>query len=129
MTYYMCKSKIHQATVTEANLHYEGSVTIDSSLMKAAGILPYERIQILNLNNGNRIETYVIEGKSGSGVICLNGPTARTAHVGDIVILITYALMDQREAKRHQPTIVYVDERNRQRPPTPAKKLLHAKKY
>ncbi len=127
MILYMCKSKIHQATVTEADLHYEGSVTIDSTLMKAARILPYERIQILNLNNGNRIETYVIEGKPDTGVVCLNGPTARTAHVGDVVILITYALMEEKEAKSYKPTIVYVNERNRQRFPKKIKASLNAK--
>lgn len=115
MTYYMCKSKIHKATVTEANLQYEGSVTIDANLMKAANIIPFERIQILNVNNGNRVETYVIEGPAGSGVICLNGPTARTGHVGDVVILITYALMEKEEALTHQPTVVYVDDKNRQK--------------
>jgi aspartate 1-decarboxylase len=107
------KSKIHRATVTEANLNYEGSVTIDSDLMDAAQILPHEQVQVLNVNNGERFDTYAIRGPRGSGVICLNGPAARLAHVGDRVIIITYALMEREELLRHAPIVVTVDDRNR----------------
>ena len=107
------KSKIHRATVTEANLNYEGSVTIDSDLMDAAQILPHEQVQVLNVNNGERFDTYAIRGPRGSGVICLNGPAARLAHVGDRVIIITYALMEREELLRLAPIMVMVDDRNR----------------
>ena len=107
------KSKIHRATVTEANLNYEGSVTIDADLMEAADILPHEQVQVLNVNNGERFDTYAIRGQRGSGVICLNGPAARLAHVGDLVIILTYAWMEREELERHTPRIVMVDERNR----------------
>lgn len=107
------KSKIHRATVTEANLNYEGSVTIDADLMEAADILPHEQVQVLNVNNGERFDTYAIRGQRGSGVICLNGPAARLAHVGDLVIILTYAWMERDELERHTPRIVMVDERNR----------------
>jgi aspartate 1-decarboxylase len=107
------KSKIHRATVTEANLNYEGSVTIDSDLMDAAQILPHEQVQVLNVNNGERFDTYAIRGPRGSGVICLNGPAARLAHVGDRVIILTYALMEREELLRHAPIVVVVDDRNR----------------
>ena len=109
------KSKIHRATVTEANLNYEGSVTIDSDLMDAADILPHEQVQVLNVNNGERFDTYAIRGPRGSGIICLNGPAARLAHVGDHVIILTYAVMERDELLRHVPTVVLVDERNRVR--------------
>jgi len=115
MLHYMCKSKIHMATVTQADLNYEGSITIDAQLMEAAGIMTYERIQVLNVNNGHRIETYVIPGKAGSGVICLNGATARAGQPGDKVILITYGLMNDEEALNCRPKIVFVDGRNRLR--------------
>ena len=111
------KSKIHRATVTEADLNYEGSVTIDSDLMDAADILPHEQVQILNVNNGERFDTYAIRGPRGSGVICLNGAAARLAHVGDTVIILTYAVMEREELLRHVPTIVFVDESNRIRRP------------
>ena len=111
------KSKIHRATVTGADLNYEGSVTIDADLMDAADILPNEQVQILNVNNGERFDTYAIRGQRGSGVICLNGPAARLAHVGDTVIILTYAVMEREELLRHAPTIVAVDERNRIRRP------------
>ena len=111
------KSKIHRATVTEADLNYEGSVTIDADLMDAADILPHEQVQILNVNNGERFDTYAIRGPRGSGVICLNGPAARLAHVGDTVIILTYAVVEREELLRHVPTLVYVDERNRIRRP------------
>ena len=107
------KSKIHRATVTEADLNYEGSITIDADLMDAADILPHEQVQILNVNNGARFDTYALRGPRGSGVICLNGPAARLAHVGDTVIILTYADMEREELLRHVPTVVFVDEKNR----------------
>jgi aspartate 1-decarboxylase len=107
------KSKIHRATVTEANLNYEGSVTIDADLMDAADILPHEQVQVLNVNNGERFDTYAIRGPRGSGVICLNGPAARLAHVGDRVVILTYAILEREELLRHVPTVVLVDGRNR----------------
>lgn len=109
----LMKSKIHGATVTEANLRYTGSITIDSRLMKGANICAFERVQIVNLNNGSRVETYVIEGQPGSGMICMNGAAARWAEVGDKVIIISYGLMDAREMKKHRPTILFVDDKNR----------------
>jgi len=109
----LCKSKIHRATVTGAELHYVGSVTVDQDLMEAAGILPYERLQVLNLNSGDRLETYAISGERGSGVICLNGPAARTGQVGDPVTLIAYTWVEEREAKDWQPVVVLVDQGNR----------------
>lgn len=107
------KSKIHGATVTEANLKYTGSITIDSKLLKATDILPNERVQIVNLNNGSRVETYVVEGRAGSGTICMNGAAARWAHKGDIVIIISYCHVDNAEAKKIKPRIVFVDTKNR----------------
>ena len=107
------KSKIHQAHVTEANLYYEGSITVDENLMKAADILAGEKVEVLNLNNGQRIETYAIKGKPGSGVICLNGPAARGSCVGDEVIIVSYVLVDEKEAKNIKPNIVKVDGKNR----------------
>ncbi len=101
------KSKIHRVRVTESNLEYNGSITIDENLMKAANLIEYEKVQVLNLNNGERLETYVIKGKKGSGIICLNGPAARKAHVGDIVIVISYASMDFEEAKKHKPAAIF----------------------
>ena len=115
------KSKIHRATVTEADLNYEGSVTVDADLMDAADILPNEQVQILNVNNGERFDTYAIRGARGSGVVCLNGPAARLAHVGDTIIVLTYAVMERDELLRHVPTVVYVDQRNRIRKPETAK--------
>jgi aspartate 1-decarboxylase len=114
------KSKIHRATVTEADLNYEGSITIDADLMDAADILPHEQVQILNVNNGERFDTYAIRGQRGSGMICLNGPAARLAHVGDTVIILTYAVMEREELLRHVPTVVFVDEKNRIRRPAAA---------
>lgn len=108
----MLKSKIHRATVTEAKLNYVGSITIDSKLMKEANIIEYEKIQVVNINNGSRIETYVIAGESGSGVICLNGAAARYAQAGDKVILMTYCEMEEEEAKLHKPIVVFVKEDN-----------------
>ncbi len=109
----MFKSKIHRAIVTQANLNYMGSITIDSLLMEAADILPNEKVQVVNNNNGARFETYVIEGERGSGIICLNGAAARLAQPGDSVILITYAVMGNDECRSYQPTLVFVDDNNR----------------
>ncbi|MCP4641898.1 MAG: aspartate 1-decarboxylase [bacterium] len=109
----MMRSKIHRATVTEADLHYVGSLTLDLDLMEAAGMLPFERVQVLNINNGARFETYVIEGERGSGVVCLNGPAARLGEAGDIIIALTYAMMDEAEAKTFTPNVVHVDADNR----------------
>lgn len=109
----MLKSKIHRAVVTGADLNYMGSITIDEALLEAAGILPNEKVQVVNNNNGCRFETYVIKGSRGSGVICLNGAAARMVQPGDKVIIISYAIMDQREASTYKPTVVMVDERNR----------------
>ncbi len=109
----MCKSKIHSATVTEANLNYTGSITIDKTLLQAVDILHYERVQILNLNNGTRVETYVIEGEPGSGIICMNGAAARWAVPGDKIIIISYCLMEDAQAKNWKPKIVLVDDKNK----------------
>jgi aspartate 1-decarboxylase len=109
----MFHGKIHRATVTEANLHYVGSVTIDEDLLRAAGILIHERVQIVDIDNGNRLETYVIPGTAGSGVICLNGAAARQVSVGDKVIIMAYAQMEAEEALNFKPSIVVVDENNR----------------
>ncbi len=106
------KSKVHRATVTEANIDYVGSLTMDEDLMDAANMLEHEKIQVVNVNNGERIETYLIKGERGSGVICLNGPAARKAVVGDIVIIISYALMDFELAKTFKPTVVFPDSQN-----------------
>jgi aspartate 1-decarboxylase len=107
------KSKIHRAVITEANLNYVGSLTIDENLMEAANMIENEKIQVVNANNGERIETYIIKGKRGSGVICLNGPAARRGAVGDVVVIISYASMDFEEAKTFKPTVVFPREGNR----------------
>lgn len=107
------KSKIHRAKVTEAELHYVGSITIDEDLMDAADLLENEKVQIVNVNNGERIETYVIKGKRGSGQICLNGPAARRVQIGDIIIIISYCSLEYSDAKSYEPTIVFPDEHNR----------------
>jgi aspartate 1-decarboxylase len=110
----MFKSKIHRATVTHADLAYEGSVTIDETLMRAADILPYEKVAIWNATNGSRMETYAIAGEAGSGVICVNGAAARHVHPGDVVILATFAEgVDDAEAKTWKPTVIRVDRKNR----------------
>ncbi len=109
----MFKSKIHRATVTEANLNYVGSITIDRDLLEAADILEYEQVQVVNINNGARFETYTIAGPAGSGVICLNGAAARLAQPGDLVIIISYAQMDEAELASFQPKVVLVDAQNR----------------
>jgi aspartate 1-decarboxylase len=108
----MCKSKIHRATVTRAELNYEGSITIDQDLLRAADILPFEKVQVVNVNNGERLETYVYAGPAGSGVICLNGAAARLAQPGDKIIVISYADMEREEAERHSPRLVLVDDAN-----------------
>ena len=110
MTVEVLKSKIHCATVTEANLHYMGSITIDEALMDAAGLLPGERVYIVNNNNGERFDTYIIKGPRDSGCICLNGAAARKVQVGDIVIIMSYALMDYEEAKTFTPKVVFPDQ-------------------
>jgi aspartate 1-decarboxylase len=110
---HMMKSKIHRATVTEANLNYVGSITIDENLMEAADILENEKVQIVDNNNGSRLETYVIPGPRGSGVICLNGAAARLVQPGDTVIIISYAMLSSEELESHKPTVVFVDENNR----------------
>ncbi len=107
------KSKIHRAKVTEANLQYAGSITIDEKLMSAANLLTGEKVQVVNLNNGERFETYVIKGKKNSGTICLNGPAARLGQVGDFVIILAYAQMSPEEAKKFHPKVVKVNEKNR----------------
>ena len=107
------KSKIHRAVVTEANLNYVGSITIDEDLMDAVQIIENEKVQVVNVNNGERLETYVIRGKRGSGVCCLNGPSARKVAVGDIVIIIAYATLEFEEAKKFKPKIIFPREGNR----------------
>ena len=109
----MYKSKIHRATVTDANLDYPGSITIDAKLLKAADILPNERVQIVNLHNGSRVETYVMAGERESGTICMNGAAARWAHKGDKVIIISYGLYSGEEIKNHEPKVILVDDKNR----------------
>ena len=108
----MLKCKIHRAVVTQAELNYVGSVTIDEDLMDAAGLYEYERVHIVNVNSGSRIETYVIAGERGSGMICLNGAAARSGQKGDHVIIMAYASMTPEEAKSHQPQVVFVDDNN-----------------
>jgi aspartate 1-decarboxylase len=109
----MCKGKIHRATVTQANLNYVGSITIDQDLLDAANIYPYEKVQIVNINNGSRLETYTIAGARGSGVICLNGAAARLTSEGDLIIIISYAQFNEEEIRTLVPKIVFVDENNR----------------
>jgi aspartate 1-decarboxylase len=108
----MCKSKIHRAKITEANLYYEGSLTVDSDLLDAADIMSYERVQVVNINNGERFETYTIPGKRRSGTICLNGAAARLGHVGDEIIIITYATYNEEELKNYKPSLVLLDKEN-----------------
>ncbi len=107
------KSKIHRVKVTEANLNYMGSITVDEALLEAANIMVGEKVQIVNNNNGERIETYTIRGERDSGVICLNGAAARRCQVGDVLIIISYAQMTPEEARQHEPTIIFPDENNR----------------
>ncbi|MBL3654929.1 aspartate 1-decarboxylase [Fulvivirga sediminis] len=107
------KSKIHRVKITQAELHYVGSVTIDEDLLEAANMIEGEKVQIVNVNNGERLETYTIKGERGSGMVCLNGPAARKAQVGDIVIIISYAHMDFEEAKKFEPSIIFPDANNK----------------
>ena len=109
----MLKSKIHRALVTEANLNYMGSITIDSTLLKAADILPHEKVQVVNNNNGARLETYAIAGPPDSGVVCLNGAAARLVQPGDTVIILSYLLLGEEKAAAHRPAVVFVNENNR----------------
>ncbi len=115
MLVHVLKCKVQYVRVTEAQLEYDGSLTLDKDLIEAAGLLPNERVQVLNLNNGDRSETYLIEGERGSGTVCLNGPLARRGQVGDRLIVLAYGLMEEEEAARWQPRIVLVDERNQVR--------------
>lgn len=109
----MLKSKIHRARVTEANLEYQGSITIDQELLEAADILPYEQVQVLDINNGSRLETYALPGERGSGQICINGAAARLVSKGDMVIILTYSAVSEGEAHSLKPRLVYVDAQNR----------------
>ena len=107
------KSKIHRVTVTQAELHYVGSVTIDEDLLDAANFVENEKVTVVNVNNGERFETYTIRGERGTGIICLNGPAARRVAVGDVVIIFSYALVDFAEARQHKPTVIFPNEHNR----------------
>ena len=109
----MLKAKIHRARVTDANLDYEGSITIDEALMEAADMLPFEQVQIYNVTNGNRFETYALKGKRDSGVVCINGAAAHKATTNDLIIIASYGLLDEKECTHHHPKLVYVDEANR----------------
>ena len=113
MLIHFCKSKLAHGRITEAQLYYEGSITIDEKLMKATDIMAGEKVEVLNLNNGSRLETYAIAGKSGSGQICLNGPAARLGFVGDQVVILSYGLIDAQEAKKFKTKIVYLDDNNK----------------
>ncbi len=113
MTIEMLRSKIHRAVVTRADLNYVGSVTIDAALLEAAGILEYEKVQVVDVDNGSRLETYTIAGERGSGIVCLNGAAARKVSVGDTVIIMAFSALSPDEAKNHRPTVVFVDEQNR----------------
>jgi aspartate 1-decarboxylase len=112
MQRHMLKSKIHRATVTACDLHYVGSITLDADLMRAADLLPGELVHVLDIDNGSRFETYVIEGAAGSGDVCLNGAAARLVHEGDRVIVVSYGIYDESELASHEPRVVHVDERN-----------------
>ena len=113
MRRHMFNAKIHRATVTQADLHYEGSLTIDRDLLDAAGILPYEEVQVWNVTSGSRLATYAIEGERGSGVICVNGAAAHHASIGDLIIIATFVELEEAEALIHQPTAIFVDADNR----------------
>lgn len=113
MTVEMLKGKIHRATVIQAELDYVGSITVDEELLEAAGILEYEKVQIVDVNNGSRFETYTICGERGSGMICLNGAAARCVSTGDKIIIMAYGQYDSEEAKNHKPSVVFVDEKNK----------------
>lgn len=109
----ICKSKIHRVKVTEANLDYEGSITVDQKLLEEADIFPYELVQVVNINNGARFETYVLAGKEDTGVICLNGPAARLGQVGDLLIIISYTWLEREKAKKYKPKVIFVDKNNK----------------
>ena len=109
----MLKGKIHRATVTEANVDYEGSITVDPLLLEASGIVAFEQVAVLDINNGSRLTTYAIEGEPGSGVICINGAAARLVNEGDLVIILAYDLLTEEEVRGHKPRLVYVDGQNR----------------
>jgi aspartate 1-decarboxylase len=109
----MCKSKIHRATVTDADLNYDGSLTLDKNLMRAADLLPYEKIQVVNITNGTRAETYIIEGEAGTGQVCINGALARWAQIGDLVIIIAYGGFSDKDLENFKPNIILVDENNK----------------
>ena len=113
MIFTMLKGKIHRATVVQAELDYVGSITVDQDLLDAAGILEYEKVQIVDVNNGERFETYTISGERGSGLICLNGAAARCVHANDKIIIMAYCEMDNEEAKDHRPKVVFVDDNNK----------------
>ncbi len=112
MTLEMFKSKLHPLTVTEADLYYEGSITLDQELLETANLLPYEKVQVVNINNGSRLDTYTIPAERGSRTVCLNGPAARLNQVGDQIIVISYARMSQEEAQEHKPHVVLCDNEN-----------------
>ncbi len=116
MQLHLMKCKIHRARVTQAELHYEGSLTVDAGLMEAAGLLPHEMVKVYNVDNGERFETYVIPGPAGSGVICLNGAAARKGQVGDRLIIVATCWLEEAQAREHQPKVVLVDDQNRPRP-------------
>jgi aspartate 1-decarboxylase len=120
MMRWMCKSKIHRVTLTEANLHYEGSITVDAALLEAADIVPYEMVQVYNVNNGARFETYAIPGKKNSGIVCLNGAAARLGMPADKIILVSMSFVDESEVPAFQPKVIFVDDKNRR--VDPAKK-------
>ena len=107
------KSKIHPVKLTEADLHYVGSVTIDEDLIDAAGMVEHEKVDVLNINNGERLQTYIIKAERGSGVVGINGPAAKKASVGDIIIIVSYAMMELEDARKHKPTVLFPDENNR----------------
>jgi len=109
----MLKSKVHRATVTQADVHYVGSLTLDQGLMDAAGLLPYERVEVADVSNGERLATYIIPGERGSGILCMNGAAALKIGVGDLVIIFAYCQVPQEEALSHKPNLVFVDEKNR----------------
>lgn len=109
----VCKSKIHRVKITQAELHYVGSITIDEDLMEAANLIENEKVQVVNINNGERLETYVIKGERGSGMICMNGPAARKVQLGDIVIIISYAHMEFEEAKSFKPSLIFPNQHNK----------------
>lgn len=113
MNIQLLKSKIHRVKITQAELHYVGSITLDEDLMDAANLIENEKVQVVNIHNGERLETYVIKGARGTGIVCLNGPAARKAQVGDVVLVLSYASMDFEEAKKFIPTVVFPNENNR----------------